>query len=386
MSVRHVVAVVGDDGRPVLGEPVEVLAGDDVVGTVRTGADGRALVHPRALGVGADRPVRLRVAGDTRDPAAEVTTFELDRPGGVAGAVPLDLFFVLDATGSMVDELARLTATVDTVAGRIAELDGDPDVRLGMTVYRDEGDAFVTRTFDFTGDVATFRAALAEVGADGGGDTPEALDEALAAALDEPSWRDPADAVQLVVAVTDAGAQVGRDVPTPYDASLRRAAERGIRIHSVGTSGSDDAAEYVLRQFAQFTGGRFVFLSYGVDGAALGPGTDIASVDYEELPLDELLVRLVAEELAQLTGGDPAPPTTRRRRRPRRSIPANSSRAEAVSRFRRTTPAMLVACRPCSWCTTPRPHRPTRCSRRSAAGSRWTASTTWTRCCARRSR
>ena len=116
--------------------------------------------------------------------------------------------------------------------------------------------------------------------------------------------------MQLVVAVTDAGAQVGRDVPTPYYLSLRRAAERGIRIHSVGTSGSDDAAEYVLRQFAEFTGGRFVFLSYGVDGAALGPGTDISSVDYEELPLDELLVRLVAEELAQLTGGDPAPPTT----------------------------------------------------------------------------
>ena len=310
VSVRHVVAVSGDDGRPVLGEPVEVLAGDEVVGVVRTGADGRALVHPRALDVGDDRPVQLRVAGDTREPAAEVTSFELDRPGGVAGAVPLDLFFVLDATGSMVDELARLTATVDTVAGRIAELDGDPDVRLGMTVYRDEGDAFVTRTFDFTGDVAAFRAALAEVGADGGGDTPEALDEALGAALEEPSWRDPADAVQLVVAVTDAGAQVERDVPTPYDVSLRRAAERGIRIHSVGTSGSDDAAEYVLRQFAQFTGGRFVFLSYGVDGAALGPGTDIASVDYEELPLDELLVRLVAEELAQLTGGDPAPPTT----------------------------------------------------------------------------
>jgi len=53
-----------------------------------------------------------------------------------------------------------------------------------------------------------------------------------------------------------------------------------------------------------------VFLSYGVDGAALGPSTDIASVDYEELPLEDLLVRLVAEQLADLTGSPVVVPTT----------------------------------------------------------------------------
>lgn len=309
VSTRHVVSVVGTDGRPALGEVVEVVADGTSVGTVRTGADGTAYVHPLALGAAGGAEVELRVAGATQAPTAdEPTVFELDRAGGADGPVALDLFFLLDATGSMGEELRRLTATVDQVVERIAALDAQPDVRIGMTVYRDEGDAFVTRTFDFTDDVAAFRDALAEVDAAGGGDHPEALDEALAAGLAEPAWREPSATVQLAFVVADAPPQVGRDVPTPYDVALLDVAERGIRLHTVGATGTDDTAEYVFRQFAQFSGGRFVFLSHGVGGAALGPSTDISSVDYEELPLEDLLVRLVGEELDHLAA--PGTPTT----------------------------------------------------------------------------
>ena len=68
---------------------------------------------------------------------------------------------------------------------------------------------------------------------------------------------------------------------------------------------------------AQATGAPFVFLSYGAGGAATGGSTDIQSTDYEELALDELVVRLIAEELDDLGGGGQvtvpttvAPPTT----------------------------------------------------------------------------
>jgi hypothetical protein len=58
----------------------------------------------------------------------------------------------------------------------------------------------------------------------------------------------------------------------------------------------------VFRQMAQATGAPFVFLSNGAAGAATGGSTDIASTDYEELALDELIVRLIAEELSDLQG------------------------------------------------------------------------------------
>ena len=173
-----------------------------------------------------------------------------------------------------------------------------------MTLFRDEGDAFVTSTFDLTNDIGAFQAALADVQAGGGGDTPEAVDEAFAAALDEPTWRDPASTAQFVFLVGDAAPHVERNVQQPYPASIAAAQARGITVHAIAASSTDDTAEHAFRAIAEGTGGRFVFLAYGAAGAALGEHTDIASTDYEELSLDALVVRLVAESLARLTGTD----------------------------------------------------------------------------------
>ena len=173
-----------------------------------------------------------------------------------------------------------------------------------MTLFRDEGDVFVTSTFDFTGNIDDFHAALVPVVAEGGGDIPEAVDEAFAAGLSEPTWRNAESTVQLIFLVGDAAPQVSRQVDQPYTDSILEASARGITVHVVAASQTDDPAEHAFREIAQGTGGRFVFLAYGAGGGgtATGPSTDIASTDYEELSLDDLVVRLVGEELAALTG------------------------------------------------------------------------------------
>ena len=208
----------------------------------------------------------------------------------------------------MGDEIDRLKTTIDAVAERIAALDVQPDVRFGMTLYRDLADPFVTKTFDFTGDVGAFSAAIGDVTADGGDDYPEAMDEGLADALNAPSWRDPSSTIQLVFLVADAPPQITRDVQSPYTASIVDAIARGVKILPIASSESDDQAEAVFRQLAEATGGTFVFLSYGAGGAATGTNTDIESTDYEELELDDLIVRFVGAELAALTGTAPVEP------------------------------------------------------------------------------
>ena len=57
-----------------------------------------------------------------------------------------------------------------------------------------------------------------------------------------------------------------------------------------------------MRQLAQVTLGRFVFLTYGVDGAGPGESTpmNVERDQYSVLPLDELVVKLVADELEPL--------------------------------------------------------------------------------------
>ena len=139
-----------------------------------------------AYGAG-DGPFTFSVGNALAEGAAG-TTVDLTVPDQAAvERVPLDIAFAIDVTGSMGDELARLKDSVASVVERIEALPGDPDVRLAMTIYRDEGDSFVTATHDFTSDIGAFRSALAEVEAGGGGDWPEALDEAMDEVLAKPA-------------------------------------------------------------------------------------------------------------------------------------------------------------------------------------------------------
>lgn len=312
-SGRVVVRVVGSSGLPVAGAEVTVTAAGAEVARLRTTADGSTRFHPLAHGVDAAIDELGFTAGDASATAVPGGTVALtvSDPGGVEPPAALDVLFLLDATGSMGDEIGQLKVSIDSIAERVDQLEAAPDVRFAMTLYRDLGDAFVTATHDFTSDVDAFRAALADVQADGGGDYPEALDEGLAEALALPAWRDPATTVQLVFLVADAPPQIGRQVEVPYPDSIREAIARGVKIFPVASSESDDQAEAVFRQLAQATGARFVFLAYGAAGAATGASTDIDRTDYEELALDDLIVRLIAEELAALNG-DPSqvPPPT----------------------------------------------------------------------------
>jgi hypothetical protein len=298
---RRVVTVRDRSGRPVLDATVTVVAGEATVSTARTGADGRAVVFVPAAGDQQQGPAAT-VTVSKGDATAEVpadvlapeVTLELDE---ATGRTALDLAFVIDATGSMGDEIERLKANMISVAERIAALPSAPDARFAMTVYRDRGDLFVTRTFDFTGDVATFTAALGEVVAADGGDTPEDVEAALADATQKPSWRG-AGAVRLAFLVADAPPHLDYEGSVPYTASLDAARATGIRITPIASSGLDDQGEFVFRQLAQASMGRFVFLTYGADGMSPGTSTPHHVDDYSTLPLDDLVVQLVSDELA----------------------------------------------------------------------------------------
>ncbi len=308
---RIVVTVIGSNDLPVAGVPVIVAAGDGQVAELRTTANGTARFLPGLYDSAGAATFTFQVGAAVASALpGETVTLTLDTPGGAQGPVAVDVLFLLDATGSMGDEIGQLKTTIDQVASDVAALAGDPDVRFAFTLYRDEGDVFVTTSFDFTGNVDEFRTALATVVADGGGDYPEALEEGLAEALKGPAWRDPATTLQLIFLVADAPPRLDRQVPVDYPTSIRDAVTRGIKVFPIASSESDDQAEMVFRQLAVATGARFVFLSYGAAGAATGASSDIGPTDYEEMSLDALVVRFIVEELSALTGNDVPVPTT----------------------------------------------------------------------------
>ncbi|MEY4562193.1 MAG: hypothetical protein RLZZ618_1470 [Pseudomonadota bacterium] len=311
ISERYLLEVTDSAGRPVHDAEVAVQRGGvaEPVMWARTDTAGRVWLHPRAfLAGGQDHDQALSVAVRKGGQQAR-TVLVRGQPNtvqvrlGAQAAVQrprLDLVFLVDATGSMGDEIAKLKASMHAMSQQIGRLPGQPDVCYGLVAYRDRGDAFITRSHDFTDDLGAFQRVLAQVQAAGGGDTPEALNEALNEVVHKLSWRH--DAARMVVLVADAPPHLDYGGPQ-YDRDMQAALAKGIKLFAVGTSGLDPDGEYVFRQMAQYTAGRFVFLTYrDATRPGSGPGTQTLHdvKQYSVQTLDHLVVRLVEEELARL--------------------------------------------------------------------------------------
>jgi hypothetical protein len=314
VSERYVITVVDKATRTVHDATVEIYGGETLLFSGRTDAGGRVLFHPLALTSNRQQQrVREYRVVATKGFVARSETFPRNGAGQWTISLnepvrldytQLDLLFLIDATGSMDDEIDKLKNTMADIADQIATLSERPDVRYGLVAYRDQGDAFVVRPYDFTPNLRDFQRNLAALRADGGGDEPEALNAALHASLNELHWRDE-DTVRLIILVADAPPHLDYSWEGfSYDSDMIDAVRRGIKIFPVGASNLNGDGEYIFRQLAQFTGGKFVFLTYA-DGSDpnSGPGTETDhDVDnYSVDTLDRLVVRLVREELTKLS-------------------------------------------------------------------------------------
>ena len=312
VSERIAVQVWDANNEPVHDASVEIFGDQQqVIFTGRTDAGGRLFFHPRALDGGQQAQTYFVTA--SKGFVAQRQQFSrqesrwtislIDPPA--AERTQLDLLFLVDATGSMSDEIDKLTNSIAEIANQIDNLPERPSVRYSLVSYRDRGDAYVVRAEEFTSHLNLFQTQLSRLRADGGGDYPEALNEALHTALHDSDWTGE-DAVRLVILVADAPPHLDYDERFAYDTDMIDAVAMGVKIFPVGASGLDEQGEYIFRQMAQFTGGKFVFLTYeeGSDSSS-GPGTETThDVDnYSVDTLDRLVVRLVREELAKLPLG-----------------------------------------------------------------------------------
>ncbi|MEM7116199.1 MAG: vWA domain-containing protein [Chloroflexota bacterium] len=302
VSQRRQIAVRDMAGDPILDAQLTILANNQIVTTLATHSDGTALFFPRAYPTqSASYTVRAVANGVISSvPLANVgaTTITLSR--GNTAPAQLDLVILLDATGSMGDEIAQLKANIDQIASDVALLAAQPDTRMALIAYRDEGDsAFVTRTLDFVSNVADFTAFLDGIEARGGGDYPEALDVALAEAMQGLSWRT-TPTVQLAFVVADAPPHVEVTASNNYAFSMQQAAEQGIKIFPIASSGLDAQGEYIFRQLAQFTNGRFLFLIDPPGQTDTTNSNNFAVNNFTITALDDLIVDIIADELSHL--------------------------------------------------------------------------------------
>ncbi len=295
---RVTLSVRDAQGAPVSGARVTLSAPERPSLTLWTGTDGRTLFLPtldeRTEGgytVTVHSPAGTTVSGPM--PEGKDWSFTLAGEQG-AGTRELDIAFVVDATGSMGDEISYLKAEVQGIADGIrAAVGNDVSVRYSLVVYRDETDDFVTRVFDFTSDLQGFRGALMEQNAAGGGDWPEAMDQGLAA-MNGLSWRS-GNVARVAFLIADAPPHSGEKARV-FINQANAARRSGIRVYPVAASGTGGEGEYYLRAAAQLTLGRYLFLT---DDSGVGNSHDEPHIPcYRVQKLSRLMVRMIQSEVS----------------------------------------------------------------------------------------
>ena len=90
---------------------------------------------------------------------------------------------MLDTTGSMSGLIHAAQEKIWSIASTLAQAQQAPEISMGLVAYRDRGDAYVTQVVDLDRDLDSMYSKLMDFRAAGGGDGPEAVNEALEAAI-----------------------------------------------------------------------------------------------------------------------------------------------------------------------------------------------------------
>ncbi len=299
---RYSVQLTYEDGNPVVDRLVEVTDNKGKSWKARTDNTGKAELWGHAFGETyqalANPTIKVNQGGKMRKLPSKATAFangmnSLQVKGNCNYSDQLDVLFVVDATGSMKDEIAYLQVELNDVISQVQANQPDLNINLGSLFYRDHSDEYLTRKSDFSTDISQTTNFIKAQSADGGGDKPEAVEIALEEAL-QLSWSKEAR-TRLLFLVLDASPRENDDVRKSLDASIRKAAEMGIKIIPIAGSGINKGTEYLMRSMALLTNGRYVFLTDHsmVGGKHIAPTTDTYEMEF----FNDLLIRIIEESV-----------------------------------------------------------------------------------------
>lgn len=201
----------------------------------------------------------------------------------------VQIAFMVDATGSMGDELEFLKMDLKKVINEVQKTNTQLKISTGTVFYRDEGDEYVVKHSPFTEDINQTIEFISQQRADGGGDFPEAVDKALVQ-LNQLQWQ-PEARTRIAFLILDAPPHNKPAVISSIQYSVKTAAASGIKLIPVVASGIDKTTEFLMRFIAMYTNGTYVFITdhSGIGNKHLEPSVG----EYQVEKLSDLMVRLI---------------------------------------------------------------------------------------------
>lgn len=297
-SGRYTVMLQSESGIPIVDAIVQLLSNRNVIFTTRTDNTGKAecwlTIKNETPVVDGKLSIQISYNGKITT-IHKVSAFEngLNHQKlniSCQEIQNVDVAFVVDATGSMGDEISFLQAEMSDVIFQSKQISNKLNFRFANVYYRDAGDSYVTKSMNFNRILSESDAFINEQSAGGGGDFPEAMDVGLDSAINNLSWSENARA-RILFLILDAPPHQGSQVNERLQRLIFQAAEKGIRIVPIGASGIDKSTEYLMRALALGTNGTYTFLTdhSGIGNSHIKPSTD----SYEVETLNAILVRIL---------------------------------------------------------------------------------------------
>lgn len=187
---------------------------------------------------------------------ASVRTAQVQAAAEAAGRPRVEAVFVLDTTGSMGNLIQAAKEKIWAIANTMASAKPVPEIKMGLVGYRDRGDAYVTKLTPLTDDLDAVYSDLMAFRADGGGDGPESVNQALHEAVTRIGWSTDRKTYRVIFLVGDYPPHMDYDQDVPYPASCKAAATAGIIINTI-QCGNHSPTTPVWREIAANADGRF---------------------------------------------------------------------------------------------------------------------------------
>ena len=169
----------------------------------------------------------------------------------------IEVCFVLDTTGSMGGLIKGAKMKIWSIANEMATAKPTPDIKFGLIGYRDRREAYVTKVYDLTDDIDAIYDHLQKFQAQGGGDTPESVNQALNEAVTKMSWSKSRDVLKIIFVVGDAPPHMDYKEDVKYADSCVLAMKKDLIINTI-QCGSMAQTTPVWQDIARKSEGQFV--------------------------------------------------------------------------------------------------------------------------------
>lgn len=212
----------------------------------------------------------------------------LSLPAAAAQPAPqgkprVEVVFCLDTTGSMSGLINAARQKIWAISNQIASGKPTPELRVGLVAYRDRTDQYVTKIVDLTDDLDAIHTHLMSFQAQGGGDNPESVNQALHEAVTKIKWSEDKKTLKIIFLVGDAPPHMDYADDVKYPETCKLAVSKDIIINTV-QCGQDSATHKYWQEICRLAEGSYVQIN-----AQGGPVVVTAT------PFDADLARINAE-------------------------------------------------------------------------------------------